>query len=193
MTNRGHKSRELETGYPKNRTWGGQRPHLQLKIPWLALCLGVVASLQAQQPAPPVSPQVHPDGRVTFRIRAPKASKVEVSGDWKPGQLEEMTKDADGVWSATLGPFEPSIYIYSFTLDGLAIADPVNPRVKLRARTSASLVEIPAQTPDFWQPHDVPHGAVTINWQNSPVLKETRWVWVYTPPGYKLPLHRFMA
>ena len=128
----------------------------------------MVASLQAQQPAPPVSPEVHSDGRVTFRIRAPKASKVEVGGDWKPGHLEAMTKDADGVWSATLGPFEPSIYIYSFTLDGLAIADPVNPRVKLRARTSASLVEVPAKTPDFWQPHDVPHGAVTINWQNSP-------------------------
>jgi len=61
----------------------------------------------------------------------------------------------------------------------------VNPRVKLRARTSASLVEVPAQTPDFWQPHNVPHGAVTINWQNSTVLKETRWVWVYTPPGYE--------
>jgi len=72
----------------------------------------------------------------------------------------------------------------------LAIADPVNPRVKLRARTSASLVEVPAQTPDFWQPHDVPHGAVTINWQNSPVLKETRWVWVYTPPGYEKGLKR---
>ena len=96
-----------------------------------------------------------------------------------------MTKDSDGVWSTTIGPLEPSIYIYWFTVDGLAIADPVNPRVKLRARTSASLVEVPAQTPDFWQPHDVPHGAVTINWQKSQVLNETRWVWVYTPPGYQ--------
>ena len=152
---------------------------------WL---VGLVASpplLQAQQTAPPVSPEVHSDGRVTFRIRAPKASAVEVGGDWKPGQLEAMTKDSDGVWSATLGPFEPSIYIYWFTVDGLAIADPVNPRVKLRARTSASLVEVPARTPDFWQPHNVPHGAVTINWQKSQVLNETRWVWVFTPPGYE--------
>jgi enterochelin esterase family protein len=160
-------------------------PQLQLNMHWLALYLAVAASLQAQQSTPPVSPEVHSDGRVTFRIRAPKASKVEVSGDWKPGQLEEMTKDTNGVWSTTLGPFEPSIYIYSFTLDGLAIADPVNPRVKLRAHTSASLVEVPAKSPDFWQPHDVPHGAVTINWQNSAVLNETRWMWVYTPPGYE--------
>jgi hypothetical protein len=85
---------------------------VQLKMRWLAAFLAVATSLQAQQPAPPVSPEVHPDGRVTFRIRAPKAATVEVGGDWKPGQLTEMTKDADGVWSVTLGPFEPSIYIY---------------------------------------------------------------------------------
>ena len=158
---------------------------LTITFIWL-VCLFVPDNLlQAQQPAPPVSPEVHSDGRVTFRIRAPKASSVEVGGDWKPAHLEAMTKDADGVWSATLGPLEPSIYIYWFTVDGLAIADPVNPRVKLRARTSASLVEVPARTPDFWQPHDVPHGAVTINWQRSQVLNETRWVWVYTPPGYE--------
>jgi len=63
--------------------------------------------------------------------------------------------------------------------------DPVNPRVKLRARTSASLVEVPAETPDFWQPRDVPHGAVEINWQKSKTLQETRWIWIYTPPGYE--------
>ena len=166
MIVRSYKNWELQSGYPKTQTCWNRRPRFQPKMCWLSLYLSLIASMQAQQPAPPVSPEVHPDGRVTFRIRAPRASKVEVSGDWKPGQLEEMTKDADGVWSTTLGPFEPSIYIYAFTLDGLAIADPVNPRVKLRARTSASLVEVPARTPDFWQPHDVPHGAVTINWQN---------------------------
>ncbi len=116
---------------------------------WLVCLVASGHLLQAQQPAPPVSPEVHSDGRVTFRIRAPKASTVEVGGDWKPGHLEAMTKDSDGVWSATLGPFEPSIYIYWFTVDGLAIADPVNPRVKLRARTSASLVEVPAKNAGF--------------------------------------------
>jgi enterochelin esterase-like enzyme len=55
----------------------------------------------------------------------------------------------------------------------------------LRARTTASLVEVPAGQPDFWQPHDVPHGAVEINWQNSKTLNETRWIWIYTPPGYE--------
>jgi len=162
----------------------------QLGFPWFTVLLTAIV-LHAQQPNPPVSPEVHSDHRVTFRIRAPKASKVDVGGDWNPGQPQEMTKDSEGVWTTTIGPLEPSIYIYWFTVDGLAIADPVNPRVKLRARTSASLVEVPAQTPDFWQPHDVPHGAVTINWQKSQVLNETRWVWVYTPPGYEKEPKRY--
>ena len=53
---------------------------------------------------------------------------------------EKMTKDGKGVWSITLGQLPPSIYLYSFTVDGVTIADLVNPRVKLRARTSASMV-----------------------------------------------------
>jgi enterochelin esterase family protein len=102
------------------------------------------------------------------------------------GSAEKMTKDASGVWSVTLGPLPPSIYLYSFTVDGMTIADPVNPRMKLRARTSASMVEVPAETPALWQERDVPHGSVQINWQKSKAIHgETRWFWVYTPPGYE--------
>src|SRR6185369_121123 len=140
--------------------------------------------------APPdnlVSPEVHADRRVSFRVRAPKAAEVTFFGDWMPvGSAEKMTKDASGVWSVTLGPLPPSIYLYSFTVDGMTIADPVNPRMKLRARTSASMVEVPAETPALWQERDVPHGSVQINWQKSKAIRgETRWFWVYTPPGYE--------
>src|SRR5580700_5065661 len=114
----------------------------------LALLLASAASLSAQQPANLVSPEVQPDRRVTLRLRAPKASEVTVSGDWLPaGTTEKLNQDNAGVWSVTVGPLEPSIYIYSFTVDGVAMADPVNPRVKLRARTSASLLEVPAGSP----------------------------------------------
>jgi enterochelin esterase family protein len=71
-------------------------------------------------------------------------------------------------------------------VDGVAIPDPVNPRIKLRARGSGSLFEVSGETPELWQPRDVPHGKVEINWQRSTVLNgETRWFWVYTPPGYE--------
>src|ERR1035438_9915118 len=141
--------------------------------------------------APPadtlVSPEVEADRRVTFRLRAPKASDVTLSMDYMPaGTREKMTRDSEGVWSVTIGPLEPTVYIYSFTVDGVVMADPVNPNVKLRARTSASMVEVPAAAPALWEVRDVPHGSVEINWQKSTVISgETRWIWVYTPPGYE--------
>jgi enterochelin esterase family protein len=153
----------------------------------LALLAALPAWAQAPLPDTLVSPEVHPDRRVTFRIRAPKAAEVTFFGDWMPaGKQERMAKDAAGVWSLTVGPLEPSIYLYTFSVDGVTIADPVNPRIKLRSRTSASMVEVPAAPPALWQARDVPHGAVEINWQKSKVLGgETRWIWVYTPPGYE--------
>src|SRR5713226_1166040 len=104
----------------------------------LALALIPAACLLAQQPGNVVSPELLPDHRATLRIRAPKAAEVTLTADWIPaGTTEKLTKDDAGVWSLTVGPLEPGIYIYSFTVDGAAMADPVNPRIKLRARTSA--------------------------------------------------------
>jgi enterochelin esterase-like enzyme len=134
-----------------------------------------------------VSPEVQADRRVTFRIFAPKASELSFFGDWMtPGTSEKMSKDSAGVWSITVGPLPPSIYIYNFILDGVPIADPVNPRMKLRARTSASLVEVRGGEVQPWMPQDVPHGKVEIAWQHSKVLPgDPRWMWIYTPPGYE--------
>ena len=73
------------------------------------------------------------------------------------------------------------------------MADPVNPRIKLRQRTSGSIVEIPAHPSAPWELHDVPHGSVEVNWQRSTVISgETRQVFVYLPPGYdKNPKQRY--
>lgn len=158
------------------------------------LCVPSVISAQAN-PVPLastgiVSPEVHPDRTVTFRIYAPNATKVQIAGEWMSSNQAEktvngsaMTKDDKGVWSATIGPLEPNTYIYSFNVDGMNIADPVNPAIKLRARTSATLVTIPGDQP--WEFRDVPHGKVEINYHRSKVLNgAVRQIFVYTPPGY---------
>ena len=155
----------------------------------------IAAHSSAQTPPPDglVSPEVHPDGKVTFRIRAAKAAEVTLFGDWMPpGSKHPMTKDAEGIWSATVGPIEATIHLYSFTVDGVTMADPVNPRVKLRQRTSASLVEVPLKGAP-WEVRDVPHGSVDVNWLRTAVINnETRQVFVYTPPGYeKNPKRRY--
>src|SRR5581483_8968208 len=87
-----------------------------------------------------VSPEVHADRTVTFRVRAPQAQTVTLTGDWlatpasPTGGPLAMTKDASGVWSVTSAPLEPTVHLYFFTMDGLAIADPINPKIKLRTR-----------------------------------------------------------
>jgi enterochelin esterase-like enzyme len=148
------------------------------------------AAAAAPNPAadPLVSPEVHADRRVTFRLRAPRASEVAVAGEWmrpgaQPNAPQKMTRDAEGVWSITVGPVEPNIYIYVFHVDGLVLTDPINPLVKLRARTSASMVEVAGGMP--WEFRDVPHGTLETHTHASAVLGgNMRQVVVYTPPGY---------
>jgi enterochelin esterase family protein len=131
-----------------------------------------------------VSPEVGADRRVTFRMYAPNAAKVSVTGQWD-NATHDMTKNEQGVWSITLGPIEPSYWIYNFIVDGVAMADPVNPLVKLRMRTSASLVSVPAAQTAPWDPRmDVEHGSMEIVWHNSKVTNDARYYYVYTPPGY---------
>jgi len=149
------------------------------------LLASAVAFAQTSRVDTLVSPEVLPDRRVSFRVRAPKASEVSLFGDWMmPNTQQAMTRDDRGVWSTTLGPLEPGLAIYTFTVDGVTTPDPVNPRIKLRARTSASLVDVPGHPPELWEARDVPHGAVEVNWEKSKVTGDTRAYYVYTPPGY---------
>lgn len=168
-------------------------------LPWVSI-LVLLAEAAGQpprrQPTPNdrlKSPEVSADHHVTFRIFAPKASEVTLAGDWLGSEPSpKLSKDEQGVWSISLGPFEPSIYIYSFTVDGVAIPDPIDPRIKLRARTSASLLEVRDDTPAFWEPRDVPHGKVEINWEKSKAIHgETRAIWIYTPPEYAKTTRRY--
>jgi enterochelin esterase family protein len=159
-----------------------QNTHCFILMAFMA-ALPIVAQTN-QQPSV-VSPEVHADHRVTFRLRAPKASEASLWGDWMPvSKSEKMSRDDSGVWSITTGPLEAGIAIYNFKLDGLDIADPVNPRLKVRARTSASLVEIPANPPALWEARPVPHGKIEINWQSSTNTGDTRAFYVYIPPQY---------
>ena len=142
----------------------------------------------AQRPPRPVdtvvSPEVGADRRVTFRVRAPEARAVTVRGEWMQA-AEPMTKAESGLWTLTLGPLEPDIYSYSFSVDGVQTLDPHNPAVKLGVRSSnSSVVEVTGQSPAVWDVQNAPHGAVEFHWYKSKALGITRRFAVYTPPGY---------
>ncbi len=149
----------------------------------IPLCILLVPSLLAQ---PAVhSPEVAADHMVTFRIVAPAAREVTVAGEFMKGS-KPLQKDDKGLWSVTLGPIEPEIYNYNFTIDGVRTIDPNNPRVKSGSTPSTiqSILEVSAGHPTFYDPHPVPHGEIRTHWYESKSLNTTRRLTVYTPPGY---------
>ena len=87
----------------------------------------------------PVSPEINSDNTVTFRMAAPDAAKVQITGDFLPSQSIEteygtfdiqgtvdMVKGADGIWTYTSDVLKPELYIYNMIVDGVKITDPLN-------------------------------------------------------------------
>jgi enterochelin esterase-like enzyme len=134
-------------------------------------------------PQPPTY-EVHPDRTVLFRLRAPDATTVKLSGDFQQG-AKDFTKGEDGTWTVTVGPLAPAVYSYTFTIDGVRDIDPLNPMIQLGDRNSESMFEVPGDKPASWDIQNVPHGTVHINWYNSATVGALRSIYVYTPPGYE--------
>src|SRR5215216_3803703 len=133
-----------------------------------------------------VSPEIHPDGRVTFRLLAPKATEVVVQGEWTPSRTPDrrgMTRDREGIWSVTVGPLVPSPYRYVFVIDDVPVVDPRNVSTAGGAASVQSLFVIPGVAADLSGETPVPHGAIRLVWYPSP-LGGSRRMHVYTPPGY---------
>jgi enterochelin esterase-like enzyme len=139
----------------------------------------------------PVSPEVHPDRTVTFRLFAPKANDVLLMGS--PGILEviktptPLKRDDKGIWSLTVGPLPPGFYTYGFAIDGgLRMPDPSNPNLELRRWGPTSLFIVPAGAEKgVVEERHVPHGTVHVEFYDSTKLDTDRMVYVYTPPGYE--------
>ena len=136
-----------------------------------------------RNPGPP-SPEVHPDHKVTFRIRAPKASEVTLRGEWMTGPAEKLAKNDDGLWSITVGPLTPDFYSYAFSVDGVKTLDPRNAAVKQGVSSLDSMVFVPGDVSKFQDNLPVAHGHVRQVWYRSNTLDAQRRMHVYTPPGY---------
>ena len=140
------------------------------------------------------SPEVHGDRRVTFRLRAPDAPRVELVGEVLQGKgAQAMTKGADGVWSITIGPLPPEIWIYNFRVDGVDLPDPANISQMPRAAGTAisSFVEVPGDGAAFYDARPVPHGDVRMVLYESKAMGVNRYLWVYTPPNYDTSRDRY--
>ena len=100
----------------------------------LFLTLAVSPGLYGQFQRGPriISPEIHPNNTVTFRIMAPRASEVRIRGEWMPGfgASEALIPSDSGLWSVTLGPLMPEFYGYSFLVDSVQVLDPLNGLIK---------------------------------------------------------------
>ena len=140
----------------------------------------------AQAPPPPVSPEVHADGRVTFRFRAPNAKEVFVARSG--AERLAMARDEQGVWTATTAPLPPDIHQYTFNVDGLSTLDPLNTWFAPNLLNSSNMVRVPGPPSGDghlpWDVADVPRGRLHRHFYKSARVGDHRDYIVYTPPGY---------
>lgn len=161
----------------------------------LSILLAVAASAQQALSSVPntTSPEVHPDNTVTFRLYAPNAQNVEISGDFIPsGTPVSLTKEENGVWvHTTPAPLAPELYSYTFTVDGMKTNDPSNVYLVRDIASLSNIFFIDGEESALYQVHDVAHGTVARCWYNSPSLGMDRRLTVYTPAGYEKSTDRF--
>jgi enterochelin esterase-like enzyme len=124
-------------------------------------------------------PQILPDNRVAFRIKAPDAQKMQIDLMKK----YDMVKDTGGYWTLTTDPVSEGFHYYSLLVDGLALADPSSETFYGMSR-NASGIEIPFPGQGYYALKDVPHGDIRIKRYFSSVSNSWRQFYIYTPPGY---------
>src|SRR5271170_3790933 len=112
----------------------------------VAMAHAIYSTLAFAEPL--VSPEVHPDRSVTFRLNAPGATGTVVRCNDK---IMLMQKDDQGVWTVTTDPLDPDIYSYSFLVDGLRINDPANPFLKHNLIDTESQVHVPGPLTLPWE------------------------------------------
>ena len=165
---------------------------LGLRCALMLVCAAAVWAQQGQgkgakQGPRIVSPEILPDNKVTFRLRAPQADEVLLNGNWDNGSNMRMSKDDQGIWSVTVGPLGEQLWGYSFSIDGVKVLDPGDGEYQRDGNRYDNLLMISGPGSDPWDfKADVPHGTVQAVWYPSQILKQKgRRMYVYTPPGYE--------
>lgn len=137
-----------------------------------------------------ISPEVRDDRTITFRLRAPNANSVALTGGpillalGKGNTPIPFEKGADGIWTLTVGPVKPNMYIYRLMIDGVAVPDPNNTITGVSDQPGYSTVVVHGDGPAYYDAKNVPHGTVTRHVYHSTVLGGEREMYVYTPPNY---------
>lgn len=136
-----------------------------------------------------ISPEVHDDHSVTFRVKAPDAKEVKLTGSMFVGEEARkqvpFTKGEDGIWTLKLGPLTPEIYFYYVIVDGVQNVDPNNTFTGHAAMPAFSMLFVHGDEPTWYDPKpEVPHGSITTHYYKSSVTNALRDMLVYTPANF---------
>ncbi len=139
------------------------------------MAMGSFAQQQLGQRPRVQSPVVNADGTVTFNFYDPSAQRVSVSGDFDEirSQRLNMTKQENGVWTATTKALNPELYSYSLSVDGQRFVDPANSYVNRDISTLSNIFIVTKSNDDkghLYSVNDVPHGTLSRVWYDSPTL-----------------------
>ncbi|MFK8111185.1 MAG: alpha/beta hydrolase [Rubripirellula sp.] len=137
-----------------------------------------------KEPDSVVSPEVHEDGRVTFRFVGSDEHINEIRVVLGKDSFK-LRRDADLVWTFTSKPMKPGWHDYLFEIDGVRVTDPRNRMVKKWLKCQ-SMFEIPGDEPLVTEHQTVPHGTVHRHLYASKTTGTERAAVVYTPPGYDI-------
>lgn len=124
-------------------------------------------------------PQILPNGRAVFKIKAPELQKMQLD----MGKKYDMVKNSEGVWETTTDSLSEGIHYYSLIVDGFTVADPASETFYGMSRM-ASGFEVPFKGDSYYEIRNIPHGDIRIKRYYSNVTNSWRNFYMYTPPGY---------
>ncbi|MBN2636787.1 MAG: esterase [Prolixibacteraceae bacterium] len=163
---------------------------MKKKLLLFAICLFLISWSFAQElanfsrRAPIISPEIG-ETNVSFRIAAPEAKSVKLSGSWMTDNNSpvDLMKNENGVWSVTIPTPDPELYTYNFIVDGLSVNDASNIFLQRDGTRYLSVLLVPGElTENYFEANK--HGNLHQVWYNSPTLGMERRLFVYTPYGY---------
>ena len=160
----------------------------------MSVCIALSAQEHIFDPRNLVSPEVHSDASVTFRLYAPDASEVFLTGDLTAGRDLPMKRGENAVWTVTVDPLESELYFYWFKVDGRKILDPSNSYVLRDVKTNMSWFIVPGDgngKGDLYSAQNVGHGTVSKVWYRSGAMGCDRRLTVYTPAGYETSRRKY--
>lgn len=171
------------------------------KITFLFAVLFITIAVHAQQAlwggSQIVSPEINNDNTVTFRLLAPNAQTVQITGDFLPTRkmktpygdfdvpgTENLTKNDKGIWEFKSNILSSELYSYNFIVNGVKVLDPSNVYMNRDVNTVTNIFIIKGIPGDLYSVNNVKHGSVTRLWYYSQTVNKARRLTVYTPAGY---------